>query len=195
MFFTHGRSTVAIEISRWESLFGMLSKLGHRRTMYQQTMGNHNFQSYEVWSDLNKHTHTQTCIYLYTHLYIYIYNIHTRKKKSYNCSVSRLAPGTPYIFYIRIAMNSQCFFFDGDLFYSMWFPCVLVKNSPLLLNYTYTVVVVKGSLSCSTQPPPLRQRPSLRHRIRWSSWRHVISSRTLGTGPCKAATGRSRVTL
>ena len=100
MFFTHGRSTVAIEIPRWESLFGMLSKLGHRRTMYQQTMGNHNFQSCEVWSDLNKHTHTHMYIHNYKYIYIYIFtNIYkytyAGKKNSYNCSVSRLARGTP----------------------------------------------------------------------------------------------------
>jgi hypothetical protein len=122
-----------------------------------------------------------------------------REKNSYNCSVSRLARGTPpaypylmlrhtvYILYPYT--NEFPVFFSTVIFFIQIYSHVYWSNSPLLLNYTYTVVwfylpmiLDQGSLSCSTlflQQPPLRQRPSLRQRIRWSSWRHVISSRTL----------------
>ena len=135
MFFTHGRSTIAIEIPRWESLFGMLSKLGHRRTMYQQTMGNHNFQSCEVWSDLNKHTHI--CIYIIIHTYIYIYiftNIYkytyARKKQ---LQLFRFSPGS---------RNTPCIsLFDVETYriYSIsvyqWIPSVFFRRWSFLFNF------------------------------------------------------------
>lgn len=140
-------------------------------------------------------THTHICIYIIIHTYsIYIYlqtyiNIHMREKNSYNCSVSRLARGTPpaypylmlrhtvYILYPYT--NEFPVFFSTVIFFIQFYSHVYWSNSPLLLNYTYTVVwfylpmiLDQGSLSCSTlflQQPPLRQRPSLRQRIRWSS--------------------------